>query len=399
MPANVLVIVVDGLRASALGAYGNTSYPTPALDRFAAESLLLNWCFAPSPNLPDIYRALWQPNRSAQNPSLASLPRVFADAGYATTLVTDDVSLSSYSSASDFEEIVQVASSLETGSTDKRAVDSSETDLAHAFSAAAEQVAESRNDKPRLLWLHSRGLYGPWDAPRDLQQSLLDEGDPSPIESIAPPDVITNLSDDPDVAFRYACAYAAQVMVLDDCFENLLNVVNANVGNEWLITLLGARGFSLGEHGRIGGVDPRTHTEQLQVPWLIRFPNKLGRLSRVDSLTSHHDLPPTLLDCIDSERKIDRSAIAGVSVVPLASSVRTAWRNATTSASASARSIRTSAWCLREDVAQDDGANTTSEPASTLELYVRPDDRWEANDVAKLCPEVVEELFSALSAS
>jgi hypothetical protein len=30
------------------------------------------------------------------------------------------------------------------------------------------------------------------------------------------------------------------------------------------------------------------------------------------------------------------------------------------------------------------------------ELYVRPDDRWEANDVAKLCPDVVEMLSKSL---
>jgi hypothetical protein len=30
--------------------------------------------------------------------------------------------------------------------------------------------------------------------------------------------------------------------------------------------------------------------------------------------------------------------------------------------------------------------------ATVSELFVRPDDRWEANDVAKLCPDVVEEL-------
>src|SRR6185295_3038291 len=102
MPANVLVIVVDGLRASALGAYGNTSYATPALDRFAAESLLLDWCFAPSSHLPDIYRALWHSRSSAQNPPTASLPQVFVDAGYATTLVTDDDGVSRYLSAHEF---------------------------------------------------------------------------------------------------------------------------------------------------------------------------------------------------------------------------------------------------------------------------------------------------------
>src|SRR6185295_18704406 len=115
MPANVLVIVVDGFRASALGAYGNTSFATPTLDRFAAESLLLDWCYAPSPDLPDIYRALWHSRRSAQNPLTASLPRIFADAGYATTLVTDDDWLSGNSITNDFDEIVKIAGSFETG--------------------------------------------------------------------------------------------------------------------------------------------------------------------------------------------------------------------------------------------------------------------------------------------
>jgi arylsulfatase A-like enzyme len=396
MPANVLVIIVDGLRASALGAYGNTSYPTPSLDRFAAESLLLEWCFAPSPDLRDIYRALWQPRNSGQNPASRSLPGVFTAAGYATTLVTDDRSLSGYPFANDFDEIVQIASSLEIGSTDRRVVDLSETELAHTFSAATEQIDGIRQDKPCLLWLHARGMYGRWDAPIELQQLLLDEDDPSPIDLLAPPDFFINTTKDPDAAFRYACAYAAQVMVLDECLENLANAIKASDGNEWLITLLGARGFPLGEHGRIGGVDPRTHVEQLQVPWLVRFPNKLGQLSRIDSLTSHQDLSPTLFDCIDREDKFDRSAFDGRSVVPMGSSARTAWRDAMLSSSPSARSIRTATWCLREDIACVDGSIASNEPASAPELYVRPDDRWEANDVAKLCPEVVEELRSAM---
>src|SRR4029079_2821509 len=140
MPVNVLVIVVDGLRASALGAYGNTTYAPPTIDRFAAESLLLDWCFAPSPELPDIYQALWNPQRSVQDPSARSLPRIFSDAGYATTLVTDDSSVCAYSTASNFGEIVQIGSSLQTASLGKRADDSSETGLSRAFSVASKQV-------------------------------------------------------------------------------------------------------------------------------------------------------------------------------------------------------------------------------------------------------------------
>ena len=97
MPAdNILVLVIDGLRASALGAYGNTTFPTPALDQFAAESFLLDFAFADSTDLPAAYRALWQslhPLRpAAMSASTLSLPRLLAAQGYHTTLITDDPS-------------------------------------------------------------------------------------------------------------------------------------------------------------------------------------------------------------------------------------------------------------------------------------------------------------------
>jgi hypothetical protein len=42
------------------------------------------------------------------------------------------------------------------------------------------------------------------------------------------------------------------------------------------------------------------------------------------------------------------------------------------------RMIRTPAWQLHW--------------GQTLELYAKPDDRWESNDVASLCPEIVRKL-------
>ena len=93
---HILIVAIDGLRASALGAYGNTTFPTPALDEFAAESFLLDSCYAPSADLGDVYRACWQsvhPARPlAAEDAAPSLPRRLASRGYSTTLVTDDAS-------------------------------------------------------------------------------------------------------------------------------------------------------------------------------------------------------------------------------------------------------------------------------------------------------------------
>ena len=50
------------------------------------------------------------------------------------------------------------------------------------------------------------------------------------------------------------------------------------------------------------------------------------------------------------------------------------------------RSVRTPAWLLRED-------NSAVEP----QLFAKADDRWECNDVADRCPQVVERLRMVLA--
>jgi arylsulfatase A-like enzyme len=385
MPAhNILVVVVDGLRASALGAYGNTSFPTPALDHFAADSFLLDWCYATSTDLGAIYCDLWQENAG-------SLPQQAKSQGYATTLVTDDPVLKSYLGAAHFDHCLSPAASRNNVDRVARAVDIAQSAFARLFLTAAKNVASMTGDSPQLVWLHSRGMYGPWDAPLDLQQSLLEENDLPPIETVTPPELVIGASDDPDVAFRYGCAYAAQAMVLDDCWEMLLDAVDAGGGaNRWLVSLVGARGYPLGEHRLIGGIDPRLYGEQLHVPWLIRFPDATGRLARSNQLATHLDLAPSLVEPIE-----------GMSVRTLAANARTAWRDAHIATSAAGhRAIRTADWCLRGNpvVRLDETTGRQGEtPVPEVELFVRPDDRWEANDVAKLCPDVVELLTNKLN--
>jgi hypothetical protein len=56
------------------------------------------------------------------------------------------------------------------------------------------------------------------------------------------------------------------------------------------------------------------------------------------------------------------------------------------------RAIRTPAWHLR--ISQS--PSVQDEQAATDRLYTKPDDRWEMNDVANRCPEIVEQLTATL---
>ncbi len=384
---NLLIVAVDGLRASALGAYGNTSFPTSALDEFAADSFLLDNCFAPATDLQATYRALWYSEHPLRPENFAPrekpLPQLFANHGYETTLVTDDPQVAALGAAAGFARCAQVD-----GTANERATEVAQTALTRLFVAACEVV--TGNEDKQLVWVHSRGMVGPWDAPLELQNSLRDEGDPPPVESIEPPDLSIESSDDPDISFRYACAYAAQVMVLDACWESLVAMLHsAGVTDDWLITLLGVRGFPLGEHHRIGGIDDRLYVEQLHIPWIIRFPDGLGRLARRSELTSHLDLLPTLQHYIASD-KVQIGRRDGASILPLADKLTAIWRDAVLSTSdKSKRAIRTSGWTFRREAnAEDENADRIATNVPLGELFVRPDDRWEANDIAALCADV-----------
>ena len=418
MPApNILVVAIDGLRAAALGAYGNTSFATPVLDQIAAESFLFDSCYAPSADLSGVYRALWQSIHPARPECGAShrdgaqiarsLPRMLRELGYATTLVTDEPKSLSFAFVDDFDECIQLAADADIEKNPVRADDVSQTAMARVFSAACDVVAPRQTEPrspsarvPRFIWLHSCGMYGAWDAPIELQQSLLDEGDPPPVEARIPPDFLIASDAEPDAIFRHSCAYAAQVMSLDACCRDLLEYVYSDRASEqWLVVVLGTRGYPLGEHRRVGGVDPRLYAEQLHVPWLVRFPDGLGRLARSDQLVSHFDVMPTLLDYIESAMGGDRAGMDGMSALPLAPTARVDWRDALVFASGNgSQAIRTAAWSLRREGMTSDAKTTSREATSPqCELFVRPDDRWEANDVAKLCPDVVDALGSAMN--
>jgi hypothetical protein len=359
---NILVIAVDGLRASALGAYGNTTYPTPGLDQFAADSLLFDWCYVDTVELTAIYRSLWE--------GPGQLMPFLAGRGYSTTLVTDEPEIALYPGAAAFDDCVKLPEAAA-----NRADDISQTTLARLFAAAIEQV-EVSVPGPRLLWVHSRGMHGPWDAPLELQEDLLarEEGDPPPADEVQPPHLVGEEARDPDAIFRWACAYAAQVMALDACLEGLCAAIDAKRNEKWLVVLCGLRGLPLGEHGQIGGIDDRLYSEQLHVPMMWRFPDARHKLSRSGSLTLLADLPAIIRDAAEDVPHIPE-------------------HNAACAASASgARAIRTTDWSLRCDAPSED---SSQEPR--YELFVRPDDRWEANDIVGLCPDVAEGLLARLA--
>ncbi len=187
----------------------------------------------------------------------------------------------------------------------------------------------------------------------------LDWPPPIPLRPAAAIDV-----DDEETFSRLQEEYAAGVIELDEKLASLSDELDARGWGDagWIVT--SARGFPLGEHGVVGFPGP-LHEELIHVPLIIAWPGGSHAGRRVSELTATMDLAAAIhLFFADGPSR-------GPSPLPP--------RDRILIADGQSRGIRTRDWYLLRD-------------ASSTKLFVKPDDRWEVNDVASQHEDVVTAL-------
>lgn len=378
---NVVCLVIDRLQAGYVGAYGNTWIETPNLDRLASQSFLLEQALIDSPDLERLYRSYWQgwhalcpAPPSETRPSLAAL---FRKAGAITELLSDEPLLARHPGAEDFDDLIEIDPPWQPETAQR--ID--QTHFSRCFERAIDRLSSVRG--PFMLWCHLGGLGTTWDAPLEFRQAYMEPGDPPPPEGAEVPERTLPPDCDPDELLGISQSYAGQVTLLDTCLGAFLNMFDdLPDAGETLLTVTSSRGFPLGEHRRVGPCDDALFGELVHVPWMIRFPDAAGAAARSQALVEPADLWATLLDWLEVDGIPDSPSAESILRLvrrengPLRDRLCIAGRDG-------GRAIRTPAWFLR-----------AGDPP---ELFAKPDDHWEVNDVTSLCPEVTECLRDALA--
>ncbi|HEY2411002.1 MAG TPA: sulfatase-like hydrolase/transferase [Pirellulaceae bacterium] len=369
-PKSVVVLLIDRLGAAWVGPYGNSWLDTPNFNRLATRSVLFESAIASTADLSEVYRGLWT-GRHVLEPKPAdalSVPAMAAKKG-SPILLTDDESVAKHELANDFAEI----HFQRPGRIEINAPQVERTDLFGFFDAACELVSAS--ERPNLVWLHARGMSGPWDAPLELREQFADEDDPVPPPFVAPPEKMLEAGFDPDELLGFTQAYAGQVALADVGLGLLMESLDSHsLADETLFIVTSPRGYPLGEHQRVGPCDNALYGELLHVPLLIQFPGGQSRMTRNQQIVQphraldilRHDDDAKFMEQIVNPRPEPQSAFA---------------------VGDRQRAIRTPAWFLREKQVE-------GEPVH--ELFAKPDDRFEANEISSRCGDVVELLAAEL---
>ena len=295
------------------------------------------------------------------------------ESGIHTVLLTDESAVSEHPLAGLFEDchFLKPAPASMAGSLE-------ETHLAR-LTAEAVDLLETLSS-PTLLWIHARAMQGPWDAPLDYRERLRDDDDPVAPDRVDPPCYILAEDHDPDERFGITCAYAGQVGVLDACLDVLLDAIDSSdIGRDALLLLTSPRGYPLGEHLRLGEADPQLHEELIHLPLLLRMPHGDRAAQRCTALGQPPDIGATLAEWFGIVGPA--TGLGGISLLRPIGEPSANLHDRAASVLEGQQTLRTSSWFWRQ--------------ATTDGLYVKPDDRWEVNEISNRCEEITQAMGEA----
>ena len=379
-----LICVIDRLAASWLGPYGNTWIETPAANQLAAESVLFENALADSPGLAKLYGSYWTGRHAVchETDDFQNVIGELTNRGINTLLVTDERLVAEHPLSAGFASRIEVpAPARETA-----ARQILETGLANVFSAALAALAEL--EPPFLLWMHSQGMSAPWDAPYELRESFAAEDDPQPHDFTAVPSYELPEDYDPDDILGTVHAYAGQVTLLDECLAGLVAALAERNRMPLLTLLTSPRGFPLGEHRIVGDASPALYSETLHVPYLLRRPGGDQGLRRVHRFVQPPDLAATMADWFQIPTPLTGSLAR--STLQLANGPTGQLDDRAYALQGDELVFRTPAWQWKLPVKASEEEGSIESEDSRAELFVKPDDRFEANNVAERCPDVVQ---------
>ncbi len=296
-PRNVIVYLVDTLRADHLGCYGYDRPVSPRIDAFARQAIRFRHTVAQSswtrPSTCTILTGLLprthgvNGRRDVLSEAAVTLAERLRERGYETAgFVTNGNVARSFGLAQGFATY-RLLPRKRSAATDVNA-------------AAAEWLAtEWTQDAPFFLYLHTAEPHAPYVPPPPFRQRFAPGAQDENLGRLgflkrleerkiqATPELRKNLMD----------LYDAEIATNDDAFGALLDLlVQRGLWQETVIVFLSDHGEEFLDHG--GWEHGQTlHNEMLDVPLIVRAPG-LEAGKGVERQVQHADVVPTILDLL-----------------------------------------------------------------------------------------------------
>mgnify|MGYP006280191509 CR=1 FL=1 len=286
-PPNILLYLVDALRADRLSCYGYARATSPRVDALAERGARFAWCFSnetcTKPSVASISTGVTKLVHGFECfkgirifAGLETFPHLLRDQGYATGVISENPfappETGERRDYSTLDSLNEVTASL-SGETQERAI---------AF-------LERHRDRPFFLYVHTMECHGR----RTPELKDFDAEAPEPWRAIF----------DKPYDYGEAERYDASIYFADHNFGKVLDALaRLGLDQNTIVIFTSDHGEALGERGEWGhGKHP--YTDQIHIPLVIAPPNPQRPGAVVDTQVQLLDLAPTILHYAGPNRK------------------------------------------------------------------------------------------------
>lgn len=311
--AGVVLITIDTLRADHVGVYGGP-VPTPELDGLAAEGILVERAFTPTPTTGPAHASLmtglypWRhgvlDNAVALPGQLPTLAEGARAAGFTTAAFVSSYMLAPrFRFGRGFDDYVFEPDQAfrYKGRVNPRF----HTDGAATTDRALRWLRANVGGQLFFLWVHYFDVHAPYAPPREF---ALDESAPVVLQGKKLPDGVRN-AEELSTAIR---GYRGEVAHVDHQLGRLVaELRRLGLLDDTAVVVTSDHGEGLGDHGHLAH-GKNLFDELVRIPLIARGPGVRGG-RRLQGEAQLEDLLPTLLAWMEAPPVADTD---GVNLLP-----------------------------------------------------------------------------------
>jgi arylsulfatase A-like enzyme len=305
---NIVLIVIDALRADHLGCYGYSRPTSPVIDSLAASGILFETAITQAPwtksSFSSFLTSLYPFQHGVEDwaavmpDSMLTLPEVLSGQGYTTACVINMLGLGGrFGVLKGFEQV------SESGKTSR--------DARAATEDAMEYLRQAR--EPFFMLLHYFDVHQPYTPGRDCVDLVNVDTDLDPFSNKGL--WARNKDGQPPqkAIAKTKLLYDGCIRYVDDSLADFFRFLNeAGIADNTVIIITADHGEAFWEHG-VDTHGSTVYDEVLRVPLIIVWPGRFDDPRKVTSQVRLIDLFPTILEMIDATCD---SRIEGVSLMP-----------------------------------------------------------------------------------
>lgn len=272
---DVLIVLLDALRADHLGCYGYARATSPEIDALARDSVRCMHAIAQAswtrPSVASLFTSTYPSTHGAvdrhlmMRPGLPTLGQSLRTAGYETyAFMTNPLCLPLWGIGTEFDRCLELIG--EHYKRDDRVLD------------MVADWLEYTAGHPSFVYVHLVGTHNPYTA-----ISPFDARFDSPN-----PDTRQKTIDEYDEGIAFSDAQVGEL---------LRGLREKGRYDNTLIVLMADHGEQIYEHG-VWGHGQSLYTEELRVPLLVKLPGSAHAGTRCDDLLEVIDIAPTILEAV-----------------------------------------------------------------------------------------------------